>query len=105
MFQLKLSVVQKRLKNVFNIFLVDQDINPKGQKTSSMPEAPCCKSFPFFLWLIPLSTEKILNLFFYYGIFIVFQKSKNINAGLLQTLSAALLKFLQMSPKFFNQSK
>ena len=50
----------------------------------------------------------------YYLIFIVFQESKHLNAGLLQTLSAALLRMMLYesifwlmlkSPNFFNQSK
>ena len=50
----------------------------------------------------------------YYLIFIVFQESKHLNAGLLQTLSAALLPMMSYesrfwlmlkSPNFFNQSK
>ena len=50
----------------------------------------------------------------YYLIFIVFQENKHLNAGLLQTLSAALLPMMSYesrfwlmlkSPNFFNQSK
>ena len=50
----------------------------------------------------------------YYLIFIVYQENKHLNAGLLQTLSAALLRMMSYesifwlmlkSPNFFNQSK
>ena len=38
--------------------------NKKGRKTASIRVAHVCKSFPFFLWLIPRSTEKIYETYF-----------------------------------------
>ena len=50
------------LRNESNILSVDRGINQKGTETASMRVAHCCKSLPFFLRLIPRSTEKTLYL-------------------------------------------
>ena len=48
------------LRNESNIFLVDRCIN---QKRTENCVAHCCLSFSFCFWLIPRSTQKILDLF------------------------------------------
>lgn len=47
-----------RLRNEYNIILIDWGIKQNRWKTAPMRIAHCYRSFPFFFRLIPWSTEK-----------------------------------------------